>query len=197
MYATAITIATALGREEAAYTYLSGLQKRTNAILDTLRKAQMPLKRVMLMEWMEPIYNCGHWIPFQISQAGGVDMLSNPAGDSIVTQWGKICKYNPEVLVIAPCGFDVKRSAEEINLLTSREGWAQLEAVKTNQVYIVDFDLFTQPSAGTLVNGIEMLAALFHPDLFTVPPHLKHKYADIFRSNELYVAARTEELPRI
>lgn len=189
VYDTAVTIATALGKEEAAYTYLSGLQKRTNSILDTLRKAQMPLKRVMLMEWMEPIYNCGHWIPFQIAQAGGVDMLSNPAGDSIVTQWGKICKYNPEVLVIAPCGFDVKRSAEEINLLASREGWAQLEAVKTNQVYIVDFDLFTQPSAGTLVDGIEVLAALFHPHLFKVPFHLQNKFVNIFKSNEAYASA--------
>ncbi len=189
VYAAAITIATALGKEEAAYTYLGGLQKRTNEILDTLRKAQNPLKRVMLMEWMEPVYNCGHWIPFQIAQAGGADMLSNPAGDSAVTQWGKICKYNPEVLIIAPCGFDVKRSAEEINLLTSREGWAQLEAVKTNQVYIVDFDLFTQPSAGTLVDGIEMLAALFHPGLFKVPLHLTTKFLNISKSNKVYANA--------
>ena len=186
VYTTAVTIATALGKEEAAYSYLGGLQKRTSTILDTLRKAQMPLKRVMLMEWMEPVYNCGHWIPFQIAQAGGVDMLGNPGGDSIVTQWGKICKYDPEVLVIAPCGFDVKRSAQEIHLLISREGWPQLQAVKTNQVFIVDFDLFTQPSAGTLVDGIEVLAALFHPDLFAVPPRLQHKLVNIFKSNEIY-----------
>jgi iron complex transport system substrate-binding protein len=179
VYTTAVTIATALGREEAAYKYLAGLQKKTDAVLDKLRQAQMPLKRVMLMEWMEPIYNCGHWIPFQIAQAGGVDMLSNPAGDSIVTPWAKILKYNPEVLVIAPCGFDVKRSAEEIHLLTTREGWSQLEAVQTGQVYIVDFDLFTQPSAGTLVDGIEILAALFHPQLFTVPKQLQHKVKNL------------------
>ncbi len=189
VYATAITIATALGREEAAYTYLAGLKKRTNAILDRLRQAQMPLKRVMLMEWMEPVYNCGHWIPFQIAQAGAVDMLSNPAGDSIVTPWAKILKYNPEVMVIAPCGFDVKRSVQEIDLLTSRECWAQLEAVQTNQVYIVDFDLFTQPSAGTLVDGIEMLAALFHPELFEVPGKLKHKFVNIYKHTELYAGA--------
>ncbi|MEJ7679410.1 MAG: ABC transporter substrate-binding protein [Segetibacter sp.] len=189
VYATAITIATALGREEAAYRYLSNLQKRTDAILDTLRQNKMPLKRVMLMEWMEPIYNCGHWIPFQIAQAGGVDMLSNPAGDSIVTSWTKILKYNPEVLVIAPCGFDVKRSAEEMDLLSAREGWAQLQAVQTNQVFIVDFDLFTQPSAGTLVDGIEMLAALFHSGLFTVPSDLCHKFINISKSHEVYAIA--------
>lgn len=189
VYVNAVTIAAALGKEEVAYKYLGELQNRTNKILDKLRQAQMPLKRVMLMEWMEPIYNCGHWIPFQIAQAGGVDMLSNPAGDSVVTPWAKIVKYNPEVLVIAPCGFAVKRSAEEINLLTSREGWSQLEAVKTEQVYIVDFDLFTQPSAGTLVDGIEVLAALFHPDLFTVPLHLQHKFINIFKSDKVYAQA--------
>jgi iron complex transport system substrate-binding protein len=188
VYQTAITIATALGHEEAAYTYLSSLQKRTASILDTLRRHQMPLKRVMLMEWIEPIYNCGHWIPFQIAQAGGIDMLSNPSGDSIVTTWEKIVKYNPEVLVIAPCGFHIKRAKEEMHLLTKKDNWNEIEAVKTNQVYLADFDLFTQPSASTLVDGIELLAALFHPSLFSIPSHLQHKSAK-FNQLPRYVQA--------
>jgi len=175
VYQTAITIAAALGHEEAAYTYLAALRKRTAAILDTLRLHQMPLKRVMLMEWIEPIYNCGHWIPFQIAQAGGIDMLSNPAGDSIVTPWEKIVKYNPEILVIAPCGFHIGRAKEEIYLLTQKNNWDTIEAVQTKQVYLADFDLFTQPSASTLVDGIELLAALFHPELFVLPDRFKEK----------------------
>ena len=175
VYTCAVTIAQALGEEEKAYIYLSGLQKRTGAILDTLRQHKAPLKRVSLLEWIEPIYNCGHWIPFQIAQAGGIDMLSNPAGDSIFTSWEKIVRYNPEVLVIAPCGFETKRSLEEIHLLTARDGWNNLAAVQNGQVYVVDFDLFTQPSASTLVQGIEVLAALFHPELFPVPSALQHK----------------------
>lgn len=176
VYATAITIAKAFGKEEVAYEYLSGLQKRTDFILDELRKNKMPLKRVSLLEWMEPVYNCGHWIPFQIAQAGGIDMLSNPAGDSIVTPWEKICRYNPEVLVVAPCGFNVSRSLEEFYLLTQKPGWDELEAVKNEQVFVVDFDLFTQPSASTLVDGMEMLAALFHPQIFSVPAGFENKY---------------------
>ena len=176
VYQTAVTIAAALGHEEAAYTYLSTLQKRMATILDTLRQHQMPLKRIMLMEWIAPIYNCGHWIPFQIAQAGGIDMLSNPAGDSIVTTFEKIVKYNPEVLIIAPCGFHTERATEEMYLLTQKDNWGGIEAVKNNQVYLCDFDLFTQPSASTLVDGIELLAALFHPNLFTVPHHLQQKY---------------------
>jgi len=189
VYHTAIIIASALGEEEKAYTHLASLRQRTDAILDALRKHHMPLKRVSLLEWIEPIYNCGHWIPFQIAQAGGIDMLSNPAGDSIVTQWEKIIKYDPEVIVIAPCGFDIKRSAEELHLLMQKKEWQQLQAVKTKQVFLADYDLFTQPSASTLVDGIELLAALFHPTLFNVPAHLAHKFMNAFQNEEVYATA--------
>lgn len=176
VYECAITIAAALGREEAAYTHLAMLGKRREHILDTLRAHRMPLKRVMLMEWIEPVYNCGHWIPFQTAQAGGIDMLGNPAGDSIVTQWDKIIKYDPEVLIVAPCGFHVQRSLEEMHLLTGKPGWQDITAVKNKNVFVLDYDLFTQPSASTLTDGIELLAALFHPQLFDVPEQLKHKF---------------------
>ena len=189
VYSTAITIATALGHEEAAYIYLASLQKRGAHILDTLRLHQMPLKRVMLMEWIEPIYNCGHWIPFQIAQAGGIDMLGNPSGDSIVTSWEKILKYDPEILVIAPCGFHIERAKEEMYLLTQKSNWNNIEAVKSQQVYLCDFDLFTQPSASTLTDGIELLAALFNPQLFNIPVHLLHKYFHYADKTIAYVQA--------
>lgn len=184
-YQTAVTIATALGKEEAAYTYLSSLQEKTNKILDSLRLHKMPLKPVMLMEWISPIYNCGHWIPYQIAQAGGIDMLGNPSGDSIVTSWDRIVKYNPEILIMAPCGFEVKRTSAELHLLSEKKEWNQLQAVQNKQVYILDFDLFTQPSASTLTDGITLLAALFHPTLFSVPDHLKHKYLNIYQKEEV------------
>lgn len=172
----AVTIAAALGQEEAAYRHLADLQQRLDAIVDTLRQHRAPLRRVMIMEWMAPVYNCGHWIPYQVAYAGGVDMLSNPAGDSIVTPWEKICKYDPEVLVIAPCGFLTSRSAEELHLLTRMPGWEQLQAVRNNEVYLADYDLFTQPSASTLTDGVTVLARLFHPQLFSVPPRLQSKF---------------------
>ncbi len=181
VFETAITIATALGQEEVAYTYLSSLQKRKDKIIDELRRNRAPLKRVMLMEWMEPVYNCGHWIPFQIACAGGVDMLSNPGGDSIVTNWDKVVKYNPEVLVIAPCGFEIKRTIEELHLLTNRTGWNHLAAVQNDAVFIADYDLFTQPSANTLVEGIELLAAVFHPEIFGTPEASELRYATVRR----------------
>lgn len=176
VFRTAVTIATALGREGAAYHHLSGLQKRIDVIIDELRRHKAPPKRVMVMEWIEPVYNCGHWIPYQIAYAGGIDMLSNPGGDSIVTPWEKIARYDPEVLVIAPCGFQTGRAAEELHILRNRPAWSHLQAVKNDAVFLADYDLFTQPSPGTLTDGIELLAALFHPALFTIPDRLRSKY---------------------
>lgn len=175
VFSTAITIATALGHEEVAYLYLSSLQSRIDSIVDKQRANRLPPKRVMIMEWMEPVYNCGHWIPYQVAYAGGIDMLSNPGGDSIVILWEKIVRYDPEVLVIAPCGFNVQRSMQEIHVLTTKSEWNQLTAVRNRAVYIADYDLFTQPSAGTLTDGIEILAAIFNPSVFDVPQRLAHK----------------------
>ena len=175
IYENAITIARAFGKEEAAYDLLAKLKIRTDFILQTLRENNAPLKRVMVMEWLDPIYNCGHWIPYQIAQAGGVDMLSNPSGYSIVTDWERVLLYNPEVLVIAPCGFEVHRSVQEFEALTKLEGWENLKAVQNNAVFLADADLFTQPST-SVVDGIELLAVLFHPSLFEIPTKLKQKY---------------------
>ncbi|MBC7936716.1 MAG: ABC transporter substrate-binding protein [Rhizobacter sp.] len=186
VFQSAVTIATALGQEEAAYNHLASLQNRIDSVIDKLREKRLPPKRVMIMEWIEPIYNCGHWIPYQVANAGGIDMLSNPGGDSIVTPWEKIVRYDPEVLVIAPCGFDTDRSLREIAILSSKREWKNLNSVKNNAVYLADFDLFTQPSAGTLTDGIEVLAAMFNPFVFEVPSHLKHKCRTLAASTAIH-----------
>ncbi|HTB05930.1 MAG TPA: ABC transporter substrate-binding protein [Bacteroidia bacterium] len=175
VYANAIDIAKAMGKEEAAYKLLAELKKRTDFITDTLRKHNSPLKRVMVMEWLDPIYNCGHWIPYQIALAGGVDMMSNPAGYSIITDWEKVVRYNPEVLVVAPCGFNIERTAKEIDKLANRTEWKELAAVKNNAVFVADADLFTCPST-ELVDGIELLASLFHPEIFPVKKQFEDKW---------------------
>jgi iron complex transport system substrate-binding protein len=172
----ALKIARAVGKEEIAHKYLSGLRNTMDNILDKLRLNRAPLKRVMIMEWIEPIYNCGHWIPYQIAAAGGVDMLSNPGGDSKVLKWEKVLKYNPEVLVIAPCGFNKERSKQEIDILVNHPGWSNLTAVKNQAVFIADFDLFTQPSIGTLIDGISALACMFHPEIFAPEPYMAEKF---------------------
>lgn len=179
VYDNAVTIASAVGEEEAAYKVLAELKKHTDNITDQLRKHNAPLKRVMVMEWLDPIYNCGHWIPYQVALAGGVDMLSNPSGYSIINSWEKVRQYNPEILVVAPCGFGVNRTLKEIGKLQKLEGWSDLLAVKNKAVYVADADLFTCPSLD-LVEGIELLAAVFHSDIFNMDEKFKSKCVKLY-----------------
>lgn len=175
VYQNALTIAKTMSNEDAAIRLLGQIKERTEHITDKLRKNNSPIRRVMLIEWIDPIYNCGHWIPYQIAQAGGVDMLSNPSGYSVITPWEKIIRYNPEVIVIAPCGYTAERAIEEAGNLIAKPEWDNLLAVKNDEVYFADADLFTQPAL-TLADGIELLAALFFPNIFQVPQKLEHKY---------------------
>ena len=176
VFQTVITIATALDAEETAYRHLRQLRQRLDAVVDTLRAHRTMPRRVALLEWIDPIYNCGHWIPDQIAYAGGADLLAHPSGDSIILPWEKLVRYDPEVLVMAPCGFTVDRTLQELSCLTQRPGWHDLRAVQKRQVFVIDYTLFTQPSAATLTDGIELLAALFHPSIFSVPPALSGSY---------------------
>lgn len=188
VFTSALTIAREMGREEAAYAYLARLRKLQDEILQTLYRHRMPLRKVALLEWLQPMYNCGHWIPYQIACAGGIDLLSHPRGDSMVLPFEKLVKYDPEVIVLAPCGYTVHQTCAELERLWREPGsflhdeaWQALQAVQHRQVYIADYDLFTQPSASTLVDGIRLLAALFHPELFEVPAHLQHKFQSFDR----------------
>ncbi len=173
--ADALRIGKELQEEAIARAHVQEMKNRMSSTIDRLRAHRLPVRRVALLEWMEPLFNCGHWIPDQLACAGGVDMLSNPGGDSIVFPWEKLLRYDPEVLVVAPCGFSVERAQQELQVLAERPGWSHLRAVQSRQVYLADASLFTQPSLSTLVDGISLLAALFHPEHFEVPAHLKHK----------------------
>lgn len=174
VYENARSIAGALGHPERGVALVERLKRRTDAITGRLRARGTVQRRVLLLEWLEPLYTCGHWLPDQIALAGGMDQLGNPGGHSQVTPWERIVQYDPEVLVIAACGFSVERTRQEMHLLTGRAGWASLRAVQNGEVYLVDGDLFTRPST-TLVDGIEMLAALFHPQLFQIPANHRER----------------------
>ncbi|HXC17160.1 MAG TPA: ABC transporter substrate-binding protein [Holophagaceae bacterium] len=171
----AFTIARELGDEPAGTRFVAACRARLDAVTDRLRAHRLPVRRAMVLEWMDPLYNCGHWIPDQIARAGGSDALSNPAGYSVPLEWERLRLYDPEVLVAAPCGFHVARAEQELDRLTRLEGWDGLQAVRSGRAFLADADLFTQPSLGGLVEGVELLAALFHPDHFEIPAHLRGK----------------------
>ncbi len=186
VFENALTIASALGKEDVGIHYVRELKERIYAIIDIQREKRIQPKSVLLLEWIDPLFNCGHWIPHQIAYAGGMDLLSHPSGDSVVISWDKIVKYNPEVIIIAPCGYGIERTAQDMLFLEEKPEWSSLKAVKNNQVFISDFDMFTQSSAGTLVDGIECLAAMIHSKFYNAPKHLSSKfcnYKDLLVSN--------------
>ena len=176
VFDNALTIAKALEKEALGIKYVKELKERIYTIIDRQRAQRIQPKSVLLLEWIDPLFNCGHWIPHQIAYAGGIDLLSHPSGNSIVISWDKIVKYNPEVLIIAPCGYKTDRILEDMHFLEERSEWKNLRAVQNNQVYIADFDMFTQSSAGTLVNGVECLAAMIHPESYNISKHLASKF---------------------
>src|SRR5207244_1745023 len=106
------------------------------------------------------------------------DNLGNPGGHSFPISWNKVVEENPEVLVIAPCGIQLNRAQEELEVLKRNSGWAGLRAVQNGNVYLTDPNLFTQPST-SLIDGIELLAAILHPQLFEVPEYSAHRFTRI------------------
>ena len=178
VFENALTIADALGKKEIGLAYVKKLKERIYAIIDQQRAKRIQPKSVLMLEWIDPLFNCGHWIPHQIGFAGGIDLLSHPSGNSIVISWDKIVKYNPEILIIAPCGYQISRTLEDMKFLEERPEWQGLKAVQNGNVYLADFDMFTQSSAATLVNGIECLAKMIHPQYFKISADLSQKFTN-------------------
>ena len=183
VFENAITIAEAFGKKEVGLAYVKKLKERVYSIVDNQRAKRIQPKSVLLLEWIDPLFNCGHWIPHQIGYAGGIDLLSHPSGDSIVIPWDKIVKYNPEVLIIAPCGYQISRTLEDMKFLEEKPEWSSLKAVQNGQVFIADFDMFTQSSAATLVNGIACLSKMIHPEHFELSNELHKKFINYKHSN--------------
>lgn len=181
VFDNALTIATEMGVPKVGEKYVKELKQEIGYVVDRLRTQMVLSKKVMLLEWIDPLFNCGHWIPDQIGYAGGIDLLAHPSGDSVVIDWDKIVAYNPEVMVIAPCGYTQERTKKDMPFLEEKPEWKQLKAVKNKQVYIADFDLFTQSSASTLVDGIKVLAKIFHPTIFTQTIGVEHRYLKYYQ----------------
>jgi iron complex transport system substrate-binding protein len=162
-----------LGAKYQAQSYVKAQQDKINNIQDCLSKA--PVKTITLLEWFDPIYNCGHWIPDQIEYAKGRDLLSNPHGNSYRVNINELIINDPEYILIAPCGFTIERTLQEIQVLTEHPLWSSLQAVKNQQVYVLPYEYFTQSSLSTLVHGIEILAAILHPTFYEPSVALKNK----------------------
>ena len=150
-------------------------EKEGNGLVDSLSTRLEFIKsktfeerpRVVAIEWMDPFFTSGHWIPEMIESAGGENLISTEKMPSRKMELEEIKEANPDIIVMMPCGFDVKRTISEYNsMLTNNPDWNELKAVKEKNVYAVDANsYFSKPSLRT-ITGIEVLAKIIHPDVF-------------------------------
>ncbi|MBI2011333.1 cobalamin-binding protein [Candidatus Daviesbacteria bacterium] len=122
--------------------------------------------KVYCMEWLDPPYNGGHWVPEQVEIAGGVDEISTKGIDSVRLLWKQIIDYDPEVLILMPCGFSIERTKKELSTLENNSSYKKLSAVKNKQVYLVNGPAYFNCSGPRVIDGIELLAEILHPEIF-------------------------------
>ena len=159
-----LTVGKETKRERETEVYVEGLRERINSVKERTKNLDYR-PRVFCLEWLDPPYVAGHWIPEMVEIAGGLDNLG-PEGSSREIEWEKVLDYNPEIIFIMPCGFDIKRTLKERHVLEKREGWKNIEAVIKGRVYATDASSYFARPGPRIVNGLEILAEKIHPKLF-------------------------------
>ena len=128
--------------------------------------------RVVCLEWFEPLYTAGHWVPEMVALAGGQDVLGRPGEPSAKVEWDRVVDARPEVLLLMPCGFDSRRAVKESAPLRALPGWNDLPAVKSGNVYALNGNAYFSRPGPRLINGLEILARVIHPEaaVESLPP---------------------------
>ena len=156
----------ATGAQDRARTFIAHYKERIAALSSRLQGTRP--KKVFFMEWIEPIFCSGHWIPEMVGLAGGYDPLEVRGKDSGPIPWDSILRENPEVIVIAPCGYHLQETAalaeETLAHLPRLE---DLRAYQAEQIYAVDADSYFVRPGPRVVQGMEILAEIFHPEIFS------------------------------
>ena len=162
-------IGRATGTDDRAEELVADLRDRVAAVESTAAEATHR-PRVAVLDWMDPVMVAGHWVPELVESAGGAYGMADPGERSTPREWAEIVAYDPEVLVVAPCGFDLEQTAENASDLTAREGWSTLTAVESDRVYAMDGHGHVNRPGPRLVDTLEAIAGVVHPDLFDAPP---------------------------
>src|SRR5204863_7928799 len=125
--------------------------------------------RVALLEWLDPPFSTGHWNPELVQLAGGVDGLGTAGEKSRMLRWEQVIAWQPEVVLISCCGFTAERTMQEIGLLQSVPGWDDVPAVRDGRVYVTDGAAYFSRPGPRLVDSLELLAHVIHPDVHALP----------------------------
>ncbi len=159
-----MTVGRACGAEERADELVASLRRRIRRV--TEKSQRLSRRRVFCVEWFDPIFASGHWVPEMVRVAGGIDELGFEGKDSRKIPWQAVLDYDPEALILIPCGFDLKRTLNDISLLQKLPGWDGLAAVRSGNVYAADGSSYYSRPGPRLIDGLEMMASMIHPKVF-------------------------------
>ncbi|MBN9523255.1 cobalamin-binding protein [bacterium] len=163
------TVARAAGVPGRAAPAVAALRRRIDAVaMRSERIVERP--RVVLLEWLDPPFSCGHWSPELVRLAGGDEVIGRAGERSRTLDWGEVLAARPDVLVVACCGFSSERTLADLPSLRARPGWADLPAVRTGRVYVTDGNAYFSRPGPRLVDSLELLAHALHPGLHPLPP---------------------------
>ena len=160
------SVASALGVNDRADALIEQFRARMRAVHETLKSARAPRPRVAVIEWTDPLFAAGHWVPEMIYRAGGEDVLAQPGEHSTTRFVDAVRNADPEFVLIAPCGFDLERAAADAQQALAKDEWAW---ARGKQVWALDATAFLRRPGPRVVDGIELLAQVFHPSLFGAP----------------------------
>lgn len=167
-------VANAAGVPERAGSLINVLRDRVDAVASR-SKAITHQPRVALLEWVDPPFSTGHWNPELVRLAGGEDGLGRPGQKSVTLRWEQVIEWQPEVVLISCCGFTAERALQETAVLHGVRGWEDLPAVRDDRVYVTDGTAYFSRPGPRLVDSLELLAHVIHPDVhpfqeWLVPP---------------------------
>jgi iron complex transport system substrate-binding protein len=165
-------VASALGLDDEGEELLDGLRARLRAVHDTLKAARAPRPRAAVLEWTDPLFAAGHWVPEMVHRAGGQDVLAGPGDHSAVVDAEKVRAANPEVLLVAPCGYELPRARAEAGRLLADPRWKWLRESGC-RVWAMDGNGLTSRPGPRIVDGVEVMARIFNGELFSAldPSH--------------------------
>jgi iron complex transport system substrate-binding protein len=157
--ATIVTVGQHTGTQQRAARLVAALRARLAAVAD--RVAGQPRPAVAVIEWVDPPFTAGHWVPDLVTAAGGRPVAARPGGPSVQSSWDQIAAAGPEVVVVSPCGFHLDGAAAQAELAAR-----QLPGLP---VWAIDADGLVVRPGPRLVDGVEALAAIVHPGLAVAP----------------------------
>lgn len=168
---TIVEVGKAVGVEERAAALVGSLRERIDRVAAVARRASTR-PRVFAMEWLDPPYTAGHWVPEMIRLAGGRDEMGREGAPSVEVSWDQIAEYDPDVLVLMPCSLSLERTLDELARTRLPEAWSRLAAVRSGCAYAVESAKYFSRAGPRTVDGLEILAEIIHPELLprTSPP---------------------------